>query len=270
MIKLIALDMDGTLLNSNHQITEEVKKAIRKAKEIGIKVVLCTGRPLIGVRPYLKELDLLDDDDYVITFNGALIQKSKSEEVIEHQTLTFDDYVDLVGLSEKLRLHIHMEDEQYMYTPNKNIGRYTVHESSLTMMPLRYRSIDEMDHNIEISKVMFIDEPDLLAKRMPDIPESYYQRFEIVLSTPYFLEFLNPEASKGNALKHLANLLHIHQDEVMAVGDNLNDLSMIQYAGMGIAMGNAAQPTKDAAQHVTKTNDEHGVAYAINTWALNE
>lgn len=270
MIKLIALDMDGTLLNSNHQITDEVKSAIQEAKQNGIKVVLCTGRPLVGVRPYLEELNLLDEDDYVITFNGALIQKAKSEEVISHQTLTFEDYVDLVALSEKLGLHIHMEDEQYMYTPNKNIGRYTVHESSLTSMPLRYRSLDETDRNIEVSKVMFVDDPDVLAQQMKKIPESFYQRFEIVLSTPYFLEFLHPKASKGNALHQLADILHLKQEEVMAVGDNLNDLSMIQYAGMGIAMGNAAQPAKDAAQHITKTNDEHGVAYAIQTWALNK
>lgn len=268
MIKLIAIDMDGTLLNSNHQITEEVKQTIKAARQQGIKIVLCTGRPLLGVRPSLKELDLLHDDDYVITFNGALIQKSKSEEVINHETLTYDDYVDLVALSEKLGLHIHMEDEHNIYTPNKNIGKYTVHESSLTDMPIRYRTIDELDRDMVISKVMMIDEPDLIQTQKEKIPESFYQRFEIVLSTPYFMEFLNPNASKGNALKRLADELHLTRDEVMAIGDNMNDLSMIQYAGTGVAMGNAVTPLKDSAQQITKTNDEHGVAYAIQTWAM--
>lgn len=268
MIKLIALDMDGTLLNSQHQITQEVKKAIQDAKNQGIKVVLCTGRPLIGVRQSLKELDLLSADDYVITFNGALIQKSQTEEVLSHHTLTYDDYADLVALSEKIDLHIHMEDEHHMYTPNKNIGKYTVHESELTGMPLRYRSLDETKRDINISKIMMIDEPDKLAQQQQFIPNEIYNRFEVVLSTPYFLEFLNPKASKGNAVKELAQLLNINQDEVMAVGDNMNDLSMIQYAGTGVAMGNAAEPLKEAADQITKTNDEHGVAYAIRTWAL--
>lgn len=267
MIKLIAIDIDGTLLNSHHQITDEVKNALMQKRKEGVYIVLCTGRPILGVEDYLNELQLTTDDDYVITFNGALAQNTKTKETLAHHTLNIHDFYTLHQLSLELDLHFHTETTEAMYTSNRDISPYTVIESGMTKMPLHYRTAEEMDRDMIISKMMIIDEPELLDAGIPKIPAELHEKYEFVKSMPFFLEVLNKQATKGNALKDLAEQLGIKQEEVMAIGDNLNDLTMIEYAGCGVAMGNAEQEVKDIANHITKTNDENGVAYAVNTWA---
>lgn len=267
MIKLIAIDIDGTLLNSHHQITDEVKQTLIQKRQEGVYIVLCTGRPIRGVEDYLKELNLTSDDDYVITFNGALAQNVKTRETLAHHTLDIHDYYALHRLSLELDLHFHTETMDAMYTSNRDISPYTVIESGMTNMPLHYRTPEEMDRNMTISKMMIIDEPSLLDERIPQIPSEFTEKYEFVKSMPFFLEVLNKQASKGNALADLAERLGIKQEEVMAIGDNLNDLTMIEYAGCGVAMGNAEEAVKEIANQVTKTNDEDGVAYAVKTWA---
>lgn len=267
MIKLIAIDIDGTLLNSQHCITDEVKQALMKKRQEGVYVVLCTGRPILGVENYLNELQLTSDDDYAITFNGALVQKVQSREVLAHHTLTIHDYYKINTLAMELGLDLHTETTEAMYTSNRDISPYTVIESSMTTMPLHYRTPEEMDKDIVISKMMMVKDPELLDQGIAKIPDELYNDFEFVKSMPFFLEVLNTKATKGNALKDLAESLGIKQEEVMAIGDNLNDVSMIEYAGCGVAMGNAVPELKEIANEITKTNDEHGVAYAVNTWA---
>ena len=267
MIKLIAIDIDGTLLNSHHQITEEVKNALIQKRNEGVYVVLCTGRPILGVEDYLEQLGFTGENDYAITFNGALVQKVKTKEILAHHTLTIHDYYKINTLAMELGLDLHTETTEAMYTSNRDISPYTVIESGMTHMPLHYRTPEEMDKDIVISKMMMVKDPELLDQGIANIPEHYYNDFEFVKSMPFFLEVLNTKATKGNALKDLADSLGIKQEEVMAIGDNLNDVSMIEYAGCGVAMGNAVDELKEIANEITKTNDEHGVAYAVNTWA---
>lgn len=267
MIKLIAIDIDGTLLNEHHQLADEVKLALQKKAKEGVKIVLCTGRPILGVQNYLDELGFTGEDDYVITFNGALAQKVKSKEILAHHTLTIADYYKMERLALELGVHMHTETTEAMYTANKDISKYTVLESGMTNMPLHYCTAEEMDRDMIISKMMFIDDPAILDAAIPNIPEKYLEEYEFVKSMDFFLEILNKKATKGNALKDLAEQLGIQREEVMAIGDNMNDMTMIEYAGVGVAMGNAVPELKAIADQVTKTNAEHGVAYAVETWA---
>lgn len=266
-IKLIALDIDGTILNSHQQLLEEVKTTLQQKRKEGVRIVLCTGRPEMGVMPLLQEIGLTTEDDYIITFNGAIVQNVATKEVLIEHTLSIDDFYRFAYLSQKLNIHMHTEDKDHLYTFNRDISEYTVYESSLTKMPLHYRAINEMPMDMEISKMMFIDTPEKLNHAIQHIPSHYFDEYELVHSMPFFFEILNKKATKGNALKDLAEKLNIKQEEVMAIGDQMNDKSMIEYAGQGIAMGNAVEAIKNIAQHVTKTNDEAGVAYAIKKWA---
>lgn len=267
MIKLIAIDIDGTLLNEHHMLAPEVKAALQKKSQEGVKIVLCTGRPILGVQQYLEELGFTGPEDYVITFNGALAQKVKSGEILAHHTLNIEDYYKMHRLALELNVHMHTETTEAMYTSNKDISPYTVLESGMTNMPLHYCTAEEMDRNLIISKMMFIDEPDFLQKVQAAVPQTYLEEYEFVKSTDFFLEILNKKATKGNALKDLAESLGIQREEVMAIGDNMNDMTMIEYAGIGVAMGNAIPELKAVANQVTKTNAENGVAYAVETWA---
>ena len=127
--KLIALDIDGTLLNSSNQITENVKEAIRKSKEKGVKVVLCTGRPLKGVENFLDELNLKEEGDYVSTFNGALVQDAHTGKPISHLTLDYEDLCDLYDLSVEVGSRSHFYDTRTVYTFNRDVSDYTILEA---------------------------------------------------------------------------------------------------------------------------------------------
>ncbi|SND38172.1 hydrolase [Streptococcus pneumoniae] len=142
-IKLIAVDIDGTLVNSQKEITPEVFSAIQDAKEAGVKVVIATGRPIAGVAKLLDDLQLRDEGDYVVTFNGALVQETATGHEIISESLTYEDYLDMEFLSRKLGVHMHAITKDGIYTANRNIGKYTVHESTLVSMPIFYRTPEE-------------------------------------------------------------------------------------------------------------------------------
>ena len=178
-IKLVAVDIDGTLLNNKKEITPEVFAAVQEAKKQGVKVVIATGRPIAGVEDLLEELKLKDHGDYVITFNGGLVQDTANGETIVSEALSYDDYLDLEFLSRKLGVHMHAITKEGIYTANRNIGKYTVHESSLVNMPIFYRTPEEMADKA-IIKMMFIDEPEILDAAIAKIPEQYHERFNLV------------------------------------------------------------------------------------------
>lgn len=268
--KLIALDIDGTLLNSNNQITNTVKDAIKKSKEKGVKVVLCTGRPLKGVQNFLDELNLNEEGDYVTTFNGALVQDTYTGEAISHLTLDYNDLCDLYNLSLEIGSRSHFYDTKTVYTCNKDISDYTILESYLTGTHLNVTSLNEVPKDIAMSKFMMIDHPEVLDECIKKIPKEYYEKYTIVKSTPFFLEFLNKNANKGAGINLLSQKLGIKQDEIICVGDAGNDKHMIEYAGLGVAMGNATEEIKEIANYVTLTNDENGVAHVIDKFILEK
>ena len=135
-------------------------------------------------------------------------------------------------------------------------------------MPLHYRTPEEIAENVLAVKMMMIDDPEILSGAFKKIPAEYFEKYTIVRSTPYFLEVLNSNASKGLALKELSEHLGVKKAEVMAIGDAENDLSMIEFAGTGIAMGNASETVKAAADYTVATNLEDGVKEAFERWVL--
>ncbi|MBP3040716.1 sugar-phosphatase [Bacillaceae bacterium Marseille-Q3522] len=270
MYKLIAIDMDGTLLNDQQEVTTEVMETLHAARAIGVKIVLCSGRPIGGIRRYLKELQLTEEGDYVIAFNGALVQNAHTNEVVSEISLEYDDLVDLYKLSLELNTPMHFFDATEVYTPNRDISKYTVLESYLTHVPLHFRNVEEMPKDMMIPKVMYIDDPEKLVHTIASIPATVREKYTMVRSSPYFFEILHPKVGKGNAVKQLAEYLGIKQEEVMSIGDNGNDLSMIAYAGCGVAMANAIPEVKEIANFHTLSNNNNGVAHAIRELVLKK
>lgn len=267
-VKLIAIDLDGTLLNKDRKVTTEVNEAIRAAKEAGIYVVLCTGRPFPGVVPLIEELGLEESDDYVITYNGALVQNTHTRESIIDYTMTHQDYLVLEKAAAEAGSHFHAIHNDGIFTPNRDISKYSVHESFIIGIPLFYRTPEEMDPTVKYNKMMMIDEPSVLEAAIARLPQSVWDTYTILRSEPFYLEILNKEASKGKAVAALAARLGIDRKEVMAIGDSGNDIDMVDFAGIGIAMDNATDQVKDVADFITTSNNENGVARAINTHAL--
>ncbi len=268
-IKLIAIDMDGTLLLPDHTISPAVKNAIAAARERGVNVVLCTGRPFAGVENYLKELHMDRPNDYCITYNGALVQKAQDGSTVAQTALNYDDYRYLEQIAREVGSHFHALDRYTLYTANRDISYYTVHESFIANIPLVFCEPENMDKNGQYLKVMMIDDPVILDKAIARIPDEVHERYTLLKSSPYFLEILDKRVNKGTGVKALAESLGIKQDEVMTLGDQENDIAMLEYAGMGVAMGNAIDKVKEVSDFVTKSNLEDGVAYAIEKFVLN-
>lgn len=268
MYKLIALDMDGTLLREDKTVSDATKIAIAKAKEKGVKVVLASGRPIEGLERYLEELNLMTEEDYVLSYNGAIAQKTKSKEVISRIALKGQDLHELYDLSKELGVNIHAFSKLGCITPE--LTKYSQLEGEINGIDVTVISYDEVDAEEEIVKIMMVAEPEILEEAIKKIPQSLFERYTIVRSAPFFLEFLDPNANKGEGVKALAESLGIKREEVICVGDAGNDEHMVNYAGLGVAMGNAFEELKAVADFITATNEEDGVALVINKFILEQ
>lgn len=270
MYKLIALDIDGTVLREDKSLSNGVKEAIAKAAAKGVKVVITTGRPIKGISKILNELNLRSEGDYAIGYNGGVIQKTHNEEVTSQILMPENSFDPLYRLSVDLNVHIHLLTSKEVITPNKDISDFTVLEAFMNGIQLLYKTPEEIQAIKNINKVMLIDHPEILETAIAQLPNWLYEKFNVVRSAPHFLEILPKEVSKGTGIKMLADSLGIKQEEVIAVGDADNDLDMIEYAGLGVAMGNAFENVKEIANYITKTNEEDGVAHVINKFILDE
>lgn len=269
MYKLLAVDMDGTLLKEDKTISEENIAAIESAKRQGIKVVLATGRPLHGINNYLSQLNLIDENNYAVTCNGALVQNTKTGHAISKSLMTIDDIKYLYKLSIELGVGIHAFVPGSVITP-PDPNKYIMLECKLNDVPLNIVDFNTLDPNTEVIKVLFTGKPKILAAAVDKLPKDITKKYNCMFSAPFFYEFLSKNSNKGVGVALLAESLSIKPEEVICIGDAGNDVHMIKYAGLGVAMGNAFPEAKAVADYVTKTNEEHGVANVINKFILEK
>lgn len=267
-IALVAIDMDGTLLDPAHKLTERAKAAIAQARALGVHIVLTSGRPVSGLAPFLQELGINGYDDYCIACNGGLVRRLGTGENVAEFPLSFEDFRYCEQVARDIGVHFQALDGQRLYTPNQDISRYTVIDSHLSHVPLSYRRVEDMDPSMSFIKLMMIDEPDVLDAAIAHLPAELTERFAVLKSAPFFLEVFDRRAGKGPSLQKLAEHLGIDGANVMAIGDQENDLTMLQFAGTSVAMGNAIDAVKAVARFETTTNSEDGVAKAIERFVL--
>ena len=269
-IELVAIDMDGTLLDPSHTLTPRVMHAIARARAQGVQVVLASGRPVSGMAPFLQQLGIEGEQDYCIACNGAVVHNIGSGQRVIEFPLSFEDFVFCERISRELGIHFQALDGRRMYTPNQDISHYTVADSHLSNVPLSYRRVEDMDPAMQFIKLMMIDEPAVLDAAIQRLPSELTDRFAVLKSAPFFLEVFDHRAGKGPSLEKLATHLGVDRANVMAVGDQENDLTMLQFAGTSVAMGNAIPAVKQTARFETATNAEDGVALAIERFVLQD
>lgn len=268
MYKLIALDMDGTLFTSDKKITDRTKETLAKARAQGVKIVLASGRPLAGLQAPLKELDLIHEHEYVLSFNGALIVDTKTEKIVSKCILRGTDYKDIFKLALDFGVHCQAFSPKRGLITNEN-SHYTEVEAGMNNIDINIIDpLNDISDEEDIIKVMFIDPPEVLDAIIPKLPDWIKERYNVFKSAPFFLEFTHKDVDKGAGLLHLANYLNIEQSETMACGDQGNDYSMIKTAGLGVAMENGIDEVKKIANYITDTNDNDGVAKAIEKFVL--
>ncbi|MGR5175151.1 Cof-type HAD-IIB family hydrolase [Vibrio parahaemolyticus] len=267
MYKLIAIDMDGTLLTSDKKITTRTKQAIHAAKQQGVTVVLASGRPLNGMLDALNELQLNTEHDFVIHFNGTFVQKVSSGEVLHQQMLDGRRAKEVANLAKSLGLHCHAFSRQLGLIATES-NPYTDHEAEINKLDITIYDFDKLEDDHEIIKAMIVGEPEKLTQGINDIPGHYHEGYTVVQSAPFFLEFLNPLSNKGEGVKVVADHLGIPYEHIICFGDAENDHHMITFAGKGVAMANAMDETKMLADYITDSNDDDGVAKAIERFVL--
>lgn len=268
MYKLIALDMDGTLLTTDKKVSERTSAAIKAAEAKGVKIVLASGRPLIGINKYLEELELFKGEDYVLSFNGGLVQNTKTEEIVSKVSLKGSDLKYIYEISKNLNINIHaFSAKDGLITPQNS--KYTKYEAEINGIDINIKDFNQIEDEEDIIKVMMIDPQEILDPAIEKLPSEIYEKYSVFKSAPFFLEFTHKEVDKGLGLKKLGEYLGIEQEEIIACGDAGNDLSMIKYAGLGVAMDNAVPEVKAAANFITTSNDEDGIAKVIEKFILN-
>jgi Cof subfamily protein (haloacid dehalogenase superfamily) len=269
MIKLIAIDTDGTLLNSQGEIQASTKEAISKALDRGVKVVLCSGRPIAGLAPCMNELGIKGEDQYALTLNGAISSKA-SGEIMTSDLIANSVYRQLTAYALSLKLPFNIVDfESRIIMPNHDIDPMVYQQAYENQAVLFVRSVEEFPEKGQaIAKACFVGSQELLDRVEDRVKEDWGQDFNVLRTDARFLELLNPKVNKGQGLKELCGRLEIAPEEVMAIGDERNDLDMFAFTGTSVAMGNGNDLVKQAADYVTSSNDEDGIAQALEKFVF--
>ncbi|MBP2057709.1 Cof subfamily protein (haloacid dehalogenase superfamily) [Lactobacillus colini] len=262
-IKLLAVDLDGTLLNSDQKISSQTKSALQKAAKLGINVVPCSGRPFPGVKGYLDELGLAGDNQYAVTFNGALVFNLKGD-ILVKDLHSYQDLLYFKQVAQEYQMPLHVELEDRFVTLEHFINYHMSRESWLTKMPIDVKTLAEIPKNFHFTKAMYTGDPDRIKEFLAEMPQEIFTKYNVSTSDETLVEINTSTASKGHALLELGRELGIKPEETMIFGDQKNDISMFNVAGFKkVAMGNAIEEIKQRADFVTRSNDEDGIAYAL-------
>lgn len=276
--KMLVTDMDYTLLNKEKKVSERNREAVIKAIEKGVHMVVATGRIYTSARVYAKLLGLSTP---IIASNGAIIREAAfnnpedTERTIFKDTLNKETVNDMIRLSHKYGLFCHFFTEDTIYSEKLvNVSlRYTEWNKYLGEEDqVKIKVVEDADRalvkdNVEVLKAVVVDSDSEKIRRLRDsIIETGI--VSVSQSMKDNLEVMNKGVTKGSAVKRLAQMYGIGREEIIAIGDNENDMSMIQYAGMGIAMGNAEESLKNVADYITGDYQEDGVAEAIERFIL--
>lgn len=263
MIKLITIDIDGTLLTSFRSLPDKNKEMILKAKSLGCHIALVSGRPFSGILPYVKELDLEDEGHFSISQNGSYIFNNHTKEVITGNYQHPEDLVLLDRALDKFKVQVSAMDDDSFYTRHKNPNLLTKLDSFITNLKLKKISYADFDKDKTFGRFLIMGWPWNIEKVMNNMPKVVDDNFYYVKTAPILIEVMNPKTNKGNAIKLMSEKLGFSLDEIMAIGNEMNDIPMLEMAGFSVAMENSNDLLKPHADFVTKSNNKAGVGYAI-------
>ncbi|AEA19090.1 MULTISPECIES: Cof-type HAD-IIB family hydrolase [Bacillus] len=264
--KMIVLDLDDTLLRDDHTISPRTKEALMTAQEQGVKVVLASGRPTFAMRTIAKELHLEEYGSFILSFNGAKIINCKTDEELFSSTLSPEIVHSLYDISKEENVWIHTYIGDDIITEKNN--SYTEIEGQITGMPIV--EVNNLKEAVQqpVVKVLMVENPEHLQIVESKLQQQLEGQLSVMRSKPFFLEFTEAGVTKGTSLNKLIQKLGIKREEVIAMGDSYNDQAMIEFAGLGVAMGNAPDDIKEIANYVTDTNMNDGVAKVVEKFVL--
>ncbi|TLQ41495.1 HAD family phosphatase [Ruoffia tabacinasalis] len=266
-IQLVAIDLDGTLLRDDKSLSQENVDAIKEAIEQGVQVVICTGRTLPSIQYLSKQLPQGDGDEYLILQNGAVIHQLPDLNIVHETILTEGDRQAIYDIFKEYRseeVQMVAFDPDKLYLVDDETANPTVVQDAKTLSTdITLAKFEEVLNLETLYKIVVFGGVEFIDDYLEKIPNELYEQVHIVRSLPVAIEFIPKLANKANGLNALIQLLDIKAEDIMTIGDELNDYEMVKMAGLGVAMENGHPEVKRVADELTLTNNENGVAHAI-------
>ena len=279
MYKLVCIDMDGTLLNSRKKISNANRDALKKAYDMGVHIVITTGRIYANAAYYSN---LIGVDSPVIAANGGIIKEKN--ELIYKQTMSREINAKILEICNKYKANPRFNTSKDIYD-----GKNFLHSMNLWLFYQFVLKVKSRIHKVRLchiktakqwEDVFRIEENEIIKCDITDSDSEKIQKIKSELKKIDYIQVLgagehsvevtHKSVSKGSAVKYLAQRYKIKKEEIMTIGDNENDIEMIEFGGLGVAMGNAIDMLKDRADYIAATNDEDGVAKVISKFVLNK
>lgn len=259
--KILALDLDGTLTNSQKIITPRTKAALMEAQRQGLRLALASGRPTEGIRPLAEELEMARWGGFILSFNGAQVLELGSGKILYQKVLDLDRVPTIYRLAQKYQVGVLTYKDGAVLTETPD-DPYIELECRVNKMP--FRAVPSFTEAVTepVPKCLMTGEGSHMAEIEGPIREAL-PGLSVYRSEAFFIEIMPEHIDKAYSLEQLLKSQNLTREELAACGDGFNDISMIRYASLGVAMANAVPAAKEAADFVTASNDEDGVALAV-------
>ena len=254
--RAIALDLDGTLTNHEKVVTPKTREALLKAASQGAVIILASGRPTYGIEPVAECLELQKRGGYILSYNGGNIVNAQTGEKLFTQFLP-DEVIPVLYKYARNEIITEMPDDQYVKE-----------ESRINKMNIR-----KVEHLLEAlephpTKLLMTGDPSDMLKAEQELLDVVGDKMDVFRSAPFFLELVPKGIDKAQSLRRLLSKINLTPADMIAFGDGYNDLSMLKLAGMGVAMANAAPEVRADADYITLSNEEDGVAAALEHFGM--
>ncbi|MDT2500477.1 Cof-type HAD-IIB family hydrolase [Enterococcus avium] len=274
-IKAIVLDIDGTLLNTGKIISEKTKQALIAAQEEGIKVILASGRPTTGMLELVEQLEMTKYEGFLVSYNGARVTDCLTKEVLFNQAMSIETGQAILEHLKNFDVIPMIDKEDYLYVNDVYSGMLDLPDGAFNIIEYEARGgnfkLSEIDDlaafaTFPINKILIAAQPEYLQKIAPALHAPFDEIVTAAFSAPFYFEFTDKGIDKAKALNTVFPEMGIHSENIIAFGDGHNDRSIIEYAGIGVAMGNAVDALKEIADDVTLSCDEDGIAAGLEKY----
>ncbi|MGL5635930.1 MAG: Cof-type HAD-IIB family hydrolase [Bacteroidales bacterium] len=265
--KILVLDLDGTLTNSKKEVSEENKKTLIEAQKNGVKIVLASGRPTYGIVPIAQELGIENYGGYILSFNGGTIINWETKETVYESVLPNHVVPGLYNEAKDHGFTILSYKDDHIITENKD-DKYVGVEAHLNKMAVKEVPCFLNAVPRSLPKCLIVGNQEELAILEKKMQTKYGEEMSIYRSEPFFLELMPQNIDKAQSLQRLLDHLSLTKEEMIACGDGYNDLTMVEFAGLGVAMANAQDAVKNVSDYITLSNDEDGIAHVVRKFIL--
>ena len=270
MIKLITIDVDGTLVTPLKRLSKKNIKEIDRARDMGVHIALASGRPFHSMERYIEKLGLIEKGHFTVCQNGSYIVDNYTKKPIGGSFQTIDDLKRLDKLMEGFNVEVSAMDDVGFYTRHKRPSFYTKADAFINKLVLTNINYDAFPEDRYFGRFLILGSKSSIRKVLNNIPKELKENYYAVQTAPFLIEVMNKNANKGYAVRQLAKRLDIKADEIMAIGNEKNDIPMLEQTGFPVAMANSVEELKKHAKFITKSNLNSGVGYAIERLIEND